>query len=478
MYLVERTQSTNLWNHQTEALERFKQRQSLGLFFDMGTGKTATAVMGYAQKCEQERRNLRCIVAVPSNVLENWAREFRAWAGLDKEVVVVSAKTQKKRLEQIASLNSPDKCVLIISHSALSQSEVLRTAVQQMRFDMLIVDEVHRAKNPSAHLTKALINIAGWTKYRLVLTGSPILNSYEDIYSQLEVMDRSTWGGDNFYSWRRRYFYDSNAGKHWAKWSDMKPTKEGLEYIERVLKQHCISVKKADVLDLPPLTRTTHYVDMDPKAAKHYNEVNKSFVTELLTEEGTDVCETDLLITQMLRMRQICNGVLQGEEDVHELPCAKDSELMDLLEGIVKNHKAIVWCEQRAPIARMKKLLDKAGYYWTVLEGGQSSQERQEQIDKFNNEDKYRVMIANQQAGGVGVNLQAASYMIYYSKDYDLEKDIQSEARAYRGGSEIHESITRIDFVTRGTIEEDITEALKEKIKLGDLLTKMKERYA
>ena len=99
------------------------------------------------------------------------------------------------------------------------------------------------------------------------------------------------------------------------------------------------------------------------------------------------------------------------------------------------------------------------------------------QVDNFNNLKTVTVCIANQQAGGVGVGLQAASYMIYYSKDYRLESDIQSEARAHRGGSEIHECITRIDLLTKGTIEEDIHQALREKGKLGDIIRGVKDRW-
>jgi SNF2 family DNA or RNA helicase len=101
---------------------------------------------------------------------------------------------------------------------------------------------------------------------------------------------------------------------------------------------------------------------------------------------------------------------------------------------------------------------------------------RQEAIDSFQNDPSVRVMIANPAAGGVGVTLTAASYMIYYSRDFSLENDLQSEARCHRGGSEAHEKITRIDIVAPGTIDEVILEALERKENLATKILAIREK--
>ena len=89
-------------------------------------------------------------------------------------------------------------------------------------------------------------------------------------------------------------------------------------------------------------------------------------------------------------------------------------------------------------------------------------------MDRFRKDDSCRVMIANQGAGGAGINLVEASYSIYYSKGFSLEHDLQSEARNHRGGSEIHDKITRIDLVCPNTIDESINEALSNKQHVAD----------
>lgn len=475
------TKELTLWNHQKEALKRWSNTNHLGLFFDMGTGKTATAIIAYHQKCQEEGKHLLSAFIVPNNVVENWSREHGTWAPegyeASKQVHVVAGSTWQVKTKGVAEALRNKKSIFIIPHSALSQSKQVRELLLQVAFEFVCVDECHKMKNPSAWLTKATTFMAHRAKYRMVLTGTPILNTYEDIYSQLNILDNRIWGDHNFYSWRRTYFHDKNAGKTWVKFPDWSPTQAGLELIKKTIAQHTVQAKKEYVLDLPPFIRTTIHVDLAPRAARHYEDLKKGFVTALETEDGCDVCETDLIVTQMLRMRQVCSGNLQGEEELHDIDCSKDAELKDLLTDLTPDHKVIVWCDFVRPLQRIRKLLDSMNLYHCCITGGQSHTERQREIDAFNHEDKYRVMVANQAAGGVGINLQAASYMIYFSKDYDLEKDLQSEARAYRGGSERHQSVTRIDIVSRGTIEEEVTEALRHKMKLGELIRNMKEKY-
>ena len=114
------------------------------------------------------------------------------------------------------------------------------------------------------------------------------------------------------------------------------------------------------------------------------------------------------------------------------------------------------------------------GYRFIV--GGQGNKEREQQMDEFRTDPNVRVMIANQAAGGVGINLVEASYAIYYSKSFRLEDDLQSEARNYRGGSEVHEKVTRIDIVTKGTIDELVNETLSRKNQVSGEILGWKEK--
>lgn len=454
-----------LWKHQEDALKEFSTRNSYGLFFEMGTGKTLTAI-----ECYKLHAPLNTLIIAPSIVLENWKREFHKFSDYGHECIILNG-TGPSRIKEIAHRTPLYlRNIYITNHEALS-IKGFAEALTKIKWDFLIVDESHRFKGPTNQRSKVIHKIADNSRYKLILTGSPVLNSYEDIWSQLRILDANLVG-ENFFAWRKKHFRNINLDKSWIKFPTYTPHKDSIPYMQDLMSRAGMTVKKEDVLDLPPLVKQVAYVDLSPETAKHYKELEKLFVTII----NDDVCATDLIVTKMLRMQQITAGLIQGEES-HLLPSSKMAALSEYLDELCPTHKVIVWCNWRTPLAQIKKLCDKLGLYYTSIEGGQSAEERQEQVDLFNMEAKYSVCIANQKAGGVGIGLQAASYMIYFSKGYSLEENIQSEARAYRGGSEIHKSITRIDLITRGTIDEDIHAALEDKVEMAELIQRIKEKY-
>jgi SNF2 family DNA or RNA helicase len=132
-----------------------------------------------------------------------------------------------------------------------------------------------------------------------------------------------------------------------------------------------------------------------------------------------------------------------------------------MLEDITGQHKVIVWSMFHEDHEIVRGICKKLEIKFSELTGLVTN--KQEQIDAFQKDESVRVMVASQAAGGTGVNLTAASYMIYFSRGYSLEHDMQSEARAYRGGSEKHKSITRIDLVAEKTLDIAVLKALQSK---------------
>ena len=319
--------------------------------------------------------------------------------------------------------------------------------------------------------------------YKLILTGSPILNGYEDLWAQMAILNPDILG-DNFFAFRARHFYNANAGKRWLNWPDWKVKPESIPYFQKILADHTHRVTKEEVLELPPLVRQTVFVDLTPELEKHYKEMERDFLTVIDSKSfgwgggagpSSGVLSADIVLTKLLRLQQIVSGVLQLEDKVHRLACAKLDALSELLEDLCPRNKVIVWSNFIHTHADIADTCDRLGLSFASIVGGQSPKERQEQVDAFNNTDRYSVCIANQQAGGVGIGLQAASYAIFYSRTWNLEHDLQSRARNYRAGSERHKSVTHIDIVTRGTIEEQIVAALEQKLELSELVLAFKK---
>lgn len=462
--------SAQLWQHQKEAIDRFAERNSLGLFFEQGTGKTRTAIECYISKCRAHKKILRALIICPVSVVENWRREIVRYAPkvIADQVVVMDGsevhrcRTAKEGLHRIL-VTGFSSCIM----------KKLWAALLKANIEFLIVDESHLIKGGDTKRTKAIIALSDCVHYKMVLTGTPILNSVMDIWAQFRVLDSRIFD-PNWYVFRAQYLTDLNSGMpkhlHFPKWV---PIKDKMEELAGIIKKHSIRVRKKDALDLPDLVRQEVFVELSTEQKRCYLEMEEAFVTSI----GDGVCSADLALTKLLRCQQILCGILKLDDGtIRRIETSKLSALEDLLETICVDHKVIVWSNFIHTYDDIQKVCKKLGLQSKLICGNQNMKERQKNVDEFNTNNDVRVIIANQSAGGVGINLTAASYSIYYSKTFNLGEDLQSEARNHRGGSEIHEKITRIDIIAKGTVDEDINEALKAKANLGELLLQVRRR--
>jgi SNF2 family DNA or RNA helicase len=243
---------------------------------------------------------------------------------------------------------------------------------------------------------------------------------------------------------------------HFPKWVTKQSSKEALK---KLISQISIHAAKSECLDLPPLVRTTVSIDMGAEQKKAYTDMKNDFLAYC----KTGVAVATLAITKALRMQQILSGFMKLEDGtVHRFNTNPRADaLEELLEDVTPTNKVIVWGIYHEDHEVIRNICKKLKIGYSELTG--EIKDKQAQIDAFQTDDSIRVMVASQAAGGTGVNLTAASCMIYYSRGYSLEHDLQSEARAYRGGSEQHTSITRIDLVNEGTIDVAVLKALQSK---------------
>lgn len=462
----------SLWVHQREEVRKFEDKDYRALFFEMGTGKTWTAIACWLQKCLLHKQIIPAFIFCPQIMIETWKREMEDLLPVDFAKYIVTLEgSGTQRIKRIQATKEPR--IYITNIEALSMGAFME-ALMKKDLELLIFDESHKLKDPKGVRAKNAIKLADKARYKLILTGSAILNDYIDIWSQFRILNKNLLG-ENFFKFRLKHFYNANAGKSWLTFPAWVVKPESLPFLERVIEENAgVALKKDVMKHLPPLVRKIIYLDLPTELAKSYKEMEKHFVTEV----DDKVISADIAIVKMLRLQQLCSGIIPSEDGEYAYTKTQKPEaLRELLDQICSTGKVIVWANFKACIAEIKAVCDDMGLYYSVIEGGQSNAERQQEVDNFNKTKKVTVCIANQQAGGVGIGLQAASYMIYYSKDWRLEADIQSEARAHRGGSEIHECITRIDLITKGTIEEDIHQALREKGKLGDIIRGAKSRW-
>ena len=454
-----------------DAIERAKDLNGYALFFDMGAGKTCTAINILRHKCYNENRLLKTLVLCPPVVRENWRREFLTHSTIPGDKIHVLDGSSKKRLEKFQQNDG----IFITNYESLIMKDLFK-AFHNWRPEMLIADESHKLKSPKSKRTKAAISLADVSKYKLLLTGTPILNTGMDIWSQFRILDGGQTFDKNFYAFRAKWFVDKNAGmprqQYFPKWVPIPGMEESFN---KKIYQKASRVLKKDCLELPPLVRERVEVEMSPEQMRMYKAMEKDFIAYL---DGK-ACVASIALTKVLRLQQIVSGFFT--DDAGENHCFETNPrlnaLKDILEGISSDHKIVVWATFRASYGPISNICDRLGIEYVTLYGGMSDKERQKAIDSFQGDKKVRVVIANQAAGGTGVGLTSASYSVYFSRSFNLEHDSQSEARNYRGGSEIHEKVTRIDLVAPGTIDETILDALSRKENIANNILKLRERF-
>lgn len=340
-------------------------------------------------------------------------------------------------------------------------------ALKRWAPEVLVLDESHKCKEISAKRTKRAIELADTARYKYLLSGSPVLNSLMDIFSQYRILDGGETFGKNFYIFRAEYFWDKNAAfkgrqSYFPDWQ-VKPG--SVEKVNQLIYRKAMRVLKSECMDLPPLVKKTIYCDMSPPQAKAYQEMKKDFVTYL----GDQACVAELAITKALRLLQIASGYMKlenGQEAKFENQ-PKQQALHELLEELTPQHKVIIWAVFKENYAQIRAVCDKLRLHAVEVHGEISQRNKEAAVDSFNRDPQCRVFIGHPLSGGIGINLVEASYCIFYSRNFSLEQDIQAEARNYRGGSEIHEKVTRIDLVAKDTIDEFVVERLQSKQSLS-----------
>ncbi len=446
---------------------------------DMGTGKTCTTINILRHHYTREKRLMRTLILAPVVVVENWKREFKVHSKIPQDHVLTLTASGKKRAKDFEPISNTRKNAVVISNfESLNMADLYKLLVQWQP-EIIVIDESQRIKNPKAKRTKLAIALGDMAKHRYILSGTPILNDAMDVFAQYRFLDGGETFGKNFFEFRARYFEDRNAGmpaqRYFPNW---QPRPGAYQEFNRLLYLKAMRVLKKDCLDLPHVVRKTIAVDLTPQQRKNYEEMKKDFVTYL----DDKACVANLALTKALRLLQIASGFFKDTEDenaIHYKDSNRIEALKELLEMITPNEKVIVWACFRENYQAIADVLndEKNMIDYRLLVGGMSEKERLKSIDDFQNDPKVRVMLANQSAGGVGVNLTAASCMIYFSRNFSLEADMQSEARNHRGGSEVHDKITRIDLVAPNTIDEIVLDALLRKENLAANILAYKERF-
>ena len=458
---------TEPYEHQREALKRSHNKRSYGYFMEMGCGKSKVLIDNMAWLYTENQIDTAVIVA-PKGVYRNWQiSEIPAHLheDIEHEVYVWNPnpnKAQKKHLEE-----GVKKCkklrILLVNVEGFATAKVrkyLEMFLCRSTF-LLAVDESTTIKNPKAKRTKALVALGKGASFRRILTGSPVTKSPMDLYSQCAFLGDQLLGHDSFYSFQGRYAIvrTQRMGSH--SFQQVVGYKN-LDELATKLDRFSYRVTKEEALDLPPKVYTIRHVSLTDEQLKHYMSLKNAAIA--LLEDGEMVTAPSVM-TQLLRLQQVlCGHVMSDDKELIEFKSNRIAALLETIEEMAG--KVIIWSRFRYDIKKIESELIKVhGSSSTVSYFGDTSDEdRQKAIQDFQFGDA-RFFVANPQTAGYGLTLTAATNVIYYANDFNLETRVQSEDRCHRIGQ--RNTVTYVDFVSKGTVDEHIVKSLRAKIDLS-----------
>lgn len=470
-----------LWAHQQTAIDRARELENFALFFEMGTGKTRTCIEILNEKNGKHKRILKTLVLTPQVVCFNWKKEFGMFSNIPQSQILVLHGSGRDRIKMLEK--TPSYFVVVCNYETLGMAEVFEF-LKKWSADCVVLDESQRIKNPRAMRTKRSIVLGNLAKYRYILTGTPILQDQADLFAQYLFLDKGELFGKNPFTFRHKYFTNVNANVPHITWPKWRPKQNAAADLREKVMSIAMEARKSDCLDLPPLVRQTIHVGMTKRQEKAYKEMKDDFITFVNSKAFT----AQLAITKALRLQQIVSGFLMGETDggerikevfgpdAGEKYTPREKALSDLLEDGVGQSKIIIWACWKENHASIGRLLVSSGIRFVELNGSMGAPARAKSIQSFREDDKVRVLVGSPAAAGLGINLIESNYTIYFSRNFSLEQDLQSMARNFRGGSEIHQKITRVDLCCAGTIDEQVTEALAKKEEIAEMIIRGEAR--
>jgi len=458
---------TKPYEHQLKALKISWDKKCFAYFMEMGTGKSKVLIDNSAMLYDHGKINGVLIVA-PKGVYKNWySSEIPTHLPehVEKNVVLWQAiitKQQQKNLDTLFKTGT-DLHILIMNVESLSTKKGVDFAARFLNSHetLMAIDESTTIKNPEAKRTKNIVELGKNAKYKRILTGSPVTKSPLDLYKQCEFLDPWLLDHTSWYTFRTRYAVMKNMSFNGRTFQKVVGYKNLGELSEK-LKPFSNRVLKDDCLDLPKKTFMKRIVQLTPDQFKVYEQMKK----EALAILNGKMLTTSNALTQLMRLQQITCGHFKSDDGtVQEVKSNRIDELIDVLNEI--EGKVVIWAHLQSDVRQIiKAIVDEFDQDCFVDYYGLTPQdERQQNIKRFQEDDKCRFFIGTPQTGGYGITLTAASNMIYYSNGYDLEKRQQSEARIDRIGQT--KPMTYIDIICEDTVDERIVKALRKKVNIA-----------
>ena len=411
-----------LWQHQLDGIEYARDRQWSLFWVGMGAGKTRMTIE-VIRDILSAARGARILVGCPKAVKAAWQKQMGLWMPGVRVLVLDKGTSKDKEAEVQAALADTSPLVVVGNYETLWRMPIL----EKLRWDVLVWDEVHRLKSPSGAASRwaARIGKKNPQAKRLGLSGTLLSQTPLDaygVYRAVESPECATFGS-SYTVFKNRFFqpHPHIKGAILGLRRDAEPE------FSRLVRTTTFRRESKDVLDLPPIMFDDIAVELQPKEAKIYREVEREFCA--VCETGT-VTPANAMVA-VLRLQQICGGYVTFDEQeqatrLEDTP-AKQLALEDRLADMEVREPIVVFCRFKSDIASVRAAADRTGRTVSELSGRMNDLARWQAGDS----DLLAAQIAS---GGIGVDMTRASYGFFYSLGFSLSDYEQAVARLHRPG--------------------------------------------
>ena len=436
-----------LMKHQRVACKVLLERKILLLADQMGVGKTLPAIAS-AQYLRTQGIIKSVLVICTASTKGNWTKEMDKFL-IDPDYAVIEGTPSAR-----GDLYSCDAFFKVVNYELLRRD--IEAFEDDMTYDLIISDEVHRIRNHTALQSKAVTKLGKKVPYRWGLTGTPVHNKMEDLFAVMKFvkpdMFGTWWHFDKRYI-ERGFFGEVTGYKNREEIRD----KLGLIMLRR---------RKEDVLgELPPKIYNNIYVEMSKAQRKFYDAVVNQNIYLPANQVAEDLINDANPLAKTTYAREVCDSTELVDQTSRE--SAKLKELKEVLDEFIEDGRKVVVFTQ---FAKMGAIIQREIKHPSVfLHGGVSTQNdvRQDMIDKFTNDPALPVLITTT-AGGEGINLQCAEVIIFFDLPFNPQIIAQVEDRLHRKGQLATVNVVRL--IAKDTVEERVLEILEEKQELFDAL--------
>lgn len=408
---------------------------------DMGLGKTIQTIALLLSKAKEGAS----LVIMPTSVLLNWKNELNRFAPSLNPVIL---RDSSDRAETVNNAGAQD--IVFATYGLLPTEEDILTS---KKWNVIVLDEAHTIKNKETKTSKVAMQLEG--NFRLILTGTPLQNHLSEIWNLFQFATPGLLTG---YTQFTREFINPIEKDH---------IKEPQRLLKRMLQPFILRRTKNEVLnELPEKTEITLKVELSDAERALYDRFREEAVLNL--EEGSTTAIKAL--AELTKLRQTaCNPALVlPAKEAKNIPSSKMETFLKLVDELIHNHhRALVFSQFTSHLALVEKELKRLNIDYQYLDGSVSPTERIKRVSEFQKGDMPLFLISLK-AGGTGLNLTAADYVIHLDPWWNPAIEDQASDRAYRIGQD--KPVTVYRLIAENTIEEKIIALHQTKKSLADAL--------